>query len=57
MQEKDICLAEGVTLSGADLQRLHTDSAPEKSGLQCKPKDAEGVRLIFELISQAKGRR
>ncbi len=25
-------------------QRLHTDSAPEKSGLLCKPKDAEGVR-------------
>ena len=31
------------------MQRLHTDSAPEKSGLHCRPKDAEGVRLFLRV--------
>ena len=38
-----MCLAEGVMLSGAKMQRLHTDSTPEKSAFY-KQMDAEGVR-------------
>ena len=43
--ERLVCLAEGVMLSGAKLQRLHTDSTPEKSAY-FKQKDAEGVRPV-----------